>query len=340
MINERELAVGAYYDQQVFRLQELRAAVDTAVRKELDAAGLYAPQISSRVKERDSFITKACARREDGTHKYDDPLTQVVDLVGVRIVVPLASDIPAVAYPLRVAFDVVEEVDRGNEEHVHVPGYRSLHLVVRLREDHQAVVARPQLGTDLPIEIQVRSRLQDALASFEHDIAYKAEREPSPRVRRRLVELASLLDVADRLFEELQHQAVAESGADFGAATQSWTEVDLQNLVTDIVGEGETDALPWLAELGRVLVELGFPDRAALDRESIGLQGGRRLARAVRQRRPWTPGAEIVDLLLRHRMGSGYLERRTPSSGASAHDAAVFDEELREMASVLEGHDG
>ena len=132
----------------------------------------------------------------DGSPKYEDPVAQITDLIGVRVVVPLASDVATVAAPLWAAFDVIEEVDRGNEAHVDRPGYQSLHLVVRLRRDAPALLNQPMLGTDTAVEIQIRSILQDALASFEHDLAYKAERAPTATTRRRLVELASLLHVS------------------------------------------------------------------------------------------------------------------------------------------------
>src|SRR4051812_30832229 len=108
-------AVGTYYDAQYFRHQELLKVARSTVEDRIRDAGVYAHQITARVKSRESFVRKATQLLPDGNPKYEDPVAQITDLIGVRVVVPLASDVAAVAAPIRAAFDLIEEADRGNE---------------------------------------------------------------------------------------------------------------------------------------------------------------------------------------------------------------------------------
>ncbi len=337
---------GAYYDAQYFRLQELARVARGIVDDEIQEAGIYAHQVVSRVKTRESFLRKACKRLLDGTPKYIDPPSQITDLVGVRVVVSIAADVPFMTSQIREAFHVLEDLDRGNETHVDRPGYQSRHLVVRMRPETLETMNQPMLGTDIPIEIQIRSILQDALASFEHDLVYKAERAPSAALRRRLVELASLLQVADRLFSQVRHDALAEAEIldttplpmNDPEPSSRWSDSDLEQLIEQVVGQNEADPLPWLRELRTVLEALGYPraeDFRGLQRR---LTGGPLLASRLRQDRPWLTGTQVVDLLLRAELGHQYFDKRSTAAdpGQLAADREAFDQQRQK---ILVGRD-
>ena len=339
---------GAYFDSQYFRLQAVAGAAERLVVDSVAESGIYAHQVSSRVKTRDSFTRKASKVQPDGSLKYEDPTVQITDLIGVRVVVSIAADVPDMAAQIRRIFHVVEEIDRGNEIDVDRPGYRSLHLVVRLTDETPRLLGQPLLGTDIAIEIQIRSILQDALASFEHDLVYKAERTPTAATRRRLVEVASLLHVADRLFSQVRDDALAETEAVSPSPTvplppedhaTGWSDRDLEDLLQQIVGTDEADSLPWLRELRRVLDSLGYPAPQEFAALLPRLTGGPGLARRLRQDQPWLTATQVLDSMLRAELGTQYFDSRaTPDrdTDLSARDRAAFDRQVQQIQEYRE----
>jgi ppGpp synthetase/RelA/SpoT-type nucleotidyltranferase len=317
MPTHRESSLTDFYNHNVFRWQRLQDVATSRVRRAVEEAGLQPHVISSRIKSLSSFVEKGVKPGPAGAdYKYQDPERQITDLVGIRVVVAIADEIPALAAVVREELDVTEFVHRGNEDEGQPPGYQSLHLVARLRRDDPAVVEFPALDGEPCIEIQVRSILQDAYASFVHDLDYKAERPATPRTRRQLGVLASVLDLADREFARIRAEHVGdldptpEGAADAPLAV--WTETSAAEAVRRFVGPGERDSASWLSALAEVLTALGFRDLTDLESMSAKLEGGAELAARLRLSRPWITGSQVLDALLQRALGSEYLDRRAP----------------------------
>ena len=100
------------------------------------------------------------------------------------------------------------------------------------------------------IEVQVRSILQHAWAALQHDLMYKGERAPTDQVRRRLIALAGLLELADQEFMSvrLAHGDAAgmlddaHAGGFDVAGVRAWAE----RLAGDEAG---TEPVAWAAAL-------------------------------------------------------------------------------------------
>lgn len=173
----------------------------------LDEAGINYLSVTGRAKRVESFATKA-ARIVDGLPAYGDPLTEIGDQVGVRVITYVRADVAAVAEVLGAQLRVLDDRDLGNETASEGRfGYASRHLQVA-REDDQVA------------QVQVRTVLQHAWAEFEHDIRYKGS-VPAEHARdfdRRFTLAAGLLELADQEFttirERLRGAAVEEVGAD------------------------------------------------------------------------------------------------------------------------------
>ena len=202
----------------------------------------------------ESFLDKATKSDGRGGFKYADPAGQLTDFVGARVLVPLSADVAPVARLVQRLYVVEEMSDQRADSLLDVPGYQSLHFLVRFRDED-----REALGvSDRPVELQVRSILQHAWASLQHDLMYKGERAPTDSIRRRLIALAGLLELADHEFMavRLAHGDAAgmlddahAGGFDVGGV-RAWAE----QLAGD---EADGEPLAWAAALRTVLTALG-----------------------------------------------------------------------------------
>ncbi len=156
--------------------------------------------VSGRAKEVRSVEQKLRARDRVQPGR-DSAYTDLPDLIGVRVVVRLESEIAIVAEELHRLLLVDKDVDARNERaREETPGYRGRHFDVRARPDSDL----PELITIQPAEIQVRTRAADLWASVEHELRYKGGDELPAARSRQFVLAASLLELAERELEDLR----------------------------------------------------------------------------------------------------------------------------------------
>ena len=331
LLIQREREMRAWYDTEVFRFRMFERAFGAHLGRALRNAYLDEAKLETRTKTVDSFVDKALVSNGHGDFKYGDPRVQVTDFVGARILVPLSTDVAPVARLLNESYRVEEMSVLRPDQDEDVPGYQSLHVLLRLHEADRADVEFRDLGNPL-VEVQVRTILQHAWAALQHDLMYKAERTPTASVRRRLISLAGLLELADREFVAVR-QAHGE-GTPTGDVTDPGQPVgpaEIREAVEAVFGEEDDAGDAWFAELAVVLGELGV---ASVDdaRARLGPWGDRAaaVARAVRVTRPWAGTAYLFDLLLRLALDEEYLTARLgpiPPAGARA----AFETERAEL---------
>jgi ppGpp synthetase/RelA/SpoT-type nucleotidyltranferase len=305
----------AWFEANVDGFRALEAAFRQHLGDALHAARLEDARLETRTKAMESFLDKATKSDGRGGYKYADPGSQLTDFVGARVLVPLSADVAPVARLVQRLYVVEEMSDQRADSLLDVPGYQSLHFLVRFREED-----REALGVvDRPIELQVRSILQHAWAALQHDLMYKGERAPTDSVRRRLIALAGLLELADQEFMavRLAHGDSAgmlddaHAGGFDVAGAGSWAE----RFAGD---EPDTEPAAWAAALRGVLTGLG----ATTADEATALLGdwharGPELARTVRATRPWATASYVADLAIRLALGAEYLARREAGDPAA-----------------------
>ncbi|MGI9156294.1 MAG: DUF429 domain-containing protein, partial [Marmoricola sp.] len=165
-----ESAVSAYTEVQA-ALQQAASGCVALLTTMLDDAGINYLSITGRAKSVASFAAKA-NRTTASARTFDDPLTQITDQVGLRVITYLHSDVSAVADLLADQFEVLDDRDMGRETASEGRfGYASRHLSLRMDDARRKVVG-PALG-ERPVQVQIRTVLQHAWAEFEHDIRYK-----------------------------------------------------------------------------------------------------------------------------------------------------------------------
>jgi predicted RNase H-like nuclease len=244
-------AVQAYAARQplVHETTERYVALVTTL---LDDAGINYLSVTGRAKSVASFAAKA-DRLLDGRPVYADPLTEITDQVGVRVITYIHSDVSAVADLMSDQLTVLDDRDMGQETAREGRfGYASRHLLV----------SHPTLG-EQPAQIQVRTVLQHAWAEFEHAIRYKGTipEEHVPDLDRRFTLAAGLLELADREFSLIRDRLQATVPEQHPEADVSDPRISAQDLANFLAGEyadagwSRTDHYAWVSGL---LLELGI----------------------------------------------------------------------------------
>jgi putative GTP pyrophosphokinase len=155
--------------------------------------------VSGRTKEYESLANKI--DRKQG--KYIS-LEDITDLVGIRIISYLESDVNVIADVISAEFsiDKVNSIDK-RDLNIDQFGYKSLHLVVGLNTS-RAILTEYKDYKDYKCEIQIRSILQHAWAEIEHDLGYKGKSSIPDQYKRNFNRLAALLETADIEFDRLK----------------------------------------------------------------------------------------------------------------------------------------
>ena len=176
-----------------------RVALCDRIGASIDGEAIALSQIESRTKTVKSFIEKVTSKG-----KYANPLDEMTDLVGIRVIVYYPDDVRAVGALIEREFDIdwANSARRGEDDPPDRFGYRSDHYIVRPPDDERFAGLRA--------EIQLRTVMQHAWAAVDHRIRYKADDLPRD-LSRRLFRLNALLEIADEQFASLQHASLDRS---------------------------------------------------------------------------------------------------------------------------------
>lgn len=158
-------------------------------------------RISARAKDIASFVEKA-RKQEDGKPKYSEPLDQIQDQIGCRIITFFLADVPRIDALVMKYFRAIEYKDRIPESEWEF-GYFGRHYVLLLPDDavdeniDRSMVPRF-------FELQIKTLFQHAWSEAEHDLGYKPGEEPlTSEQKRRLAFTSAQAWGADQIFNEL-----------------------------------------------------------------------------------------------------------------------------------------
>lgn len=153
--------------------------------------------VSYRVKEINSFLGKMERK------SYKDPLTEIEDICGIRIICYYKKDISFIKQILEREFVIFESTDKESILNVDQFGYRSHHLIITIKKEWEEVpIFRGLSGKRA--EIQIRTLLMHAWAEIEHTLAYKNEAQTPSQFRRKIHRISAKLEEADEQFEDLK----------------------------------------------------------------------------------------------------------------------------------------
>ena len=199
----------AYQDKRP-ALEDLAQSARRRLQRGIQQKRIKIHSLHHRIKELDSLQEKA--RRQS----VRDPLRDIHDLVGLRVVCLFRSDVPQILAIIRESFDVIEEEDKEDRNEKRMFDYMAVHVVAKMKSANPG--SRRAALPQIPFEIQVRTIGQDAWASVSHHLAYKPETSFPPNRFRDLYALSALFYLADTHFEFLK-AACAQSLA--GKSTET-----------------------------------------------------------------------------------------------------------------------
>ncbi len=184
------------YERLTSTYEKLVKEVKYTLDENLAHAEIKVAGVSKRVKTPESFKEKLERKQ------YENPLRDITDLAGVRVVCYYENDLQKVGAIIRSQFEVHEEVDKSGDLGVDKMGYHGAHFVISLGPRcsgprYDAIIA-------LKCEIQVRTVLQDAWALISHHLVYKNEASIPTPMKRDLNNVASLLEIAQGVFDSVR----------------------------------------------------------------------------------------------------------------------------------------
>jgi putative GTP pyrophosphokinase len=165
-------------------------------------------RISVRAKNIDRFVVKAAKRAGDKA-KYSDPLNQIQDQIGARIVTFYKSDVERLAVETMKYFRHIESqaiVPESESEF----GYEGQHFILFIPRD----VFDEGIEEDKSIsffELQIKTLFQHAWSEAEHDLGYKPTTVLTNDQKCRLAFTAAQAWGANQIFDEL-HQQLSQRG--------------------------------------------------------------------------------------------------------------------------------
>jgi len=200
-----QAAVSAYLREQQF-YEALASVIARVLQECLKKRDIKVHSVQYRAKDPSSLERKAAtpSDADPNSPKYRNPLKEITDLAGVRVITHFPSTIEEVDRLLNDEFEIIERSDKSDEliEEERF-GYQSVHYLVRIRSD-RARLAEYERFVSAIAEVQVRTILQHAWAEIEHDIQYKSATTIPTEIRRRFMALAGMLEIADREFQGIE----------------------------------------------------------------------------------------------------------------------------------------
>lgn len=136
---------------------------------------------NGRIKSRESL--------EEKCNRKSLPIEKIEDIAGYKIVLLFKDDIEPICERLRETFVVIKEdnyLETSKDN-----GYRAVHLTVSIQ------MKINQRKVQVPLEIQVKTALADALWSMEHVVKYKNS-APDPEAGNIITAAASRINELDQ----------------------------------------------------------------------------------------------------------------------------------------------
>ncbi|HEX8632930.1 MAG TPA: hypothetical protein VF703_02120 [Pyrinomonadaceae bacterium] len=198
--------------------------------------------VEQRTKDVQSFREKITRANKN----YSDPLREITDLTGLRIIVYYLEDVDLVCKLIEREFSIDKNasIDKGQLLKPNEFGYRSVHYIASLSSNRKDLLEWQQFSK-LTAEIQIRTVLQHAWAAISHALQYKIEEDVPSQFRRKLSRLSGLLELSDEEFSALKREQ--QTFASIVSANIEQGNISLELNAITLKEYIESDSLKFLA---------------------------------------------------------------------------------------------
>jgi putative GTP pyrophosphokinase len=213
--------------------------------------GIDPVAVEGRAKDPVSLERKVESKRE----RYGNPLNDVTDLIGVRVIAYYLEDVARINRIIEREFEIDTEnsSDKLAELEPDRFGYLSVHYVVTL-SPQRAGLSEWAVFAGRKAEIQVRTATQHAWAAISHKLAYKRASEAPRKLRRKLTMLSAIFELADEQFSLVKGELEAVE-EEYSSHVQKG-ELDLPMDTASL--EAFIDASELVREIGKQFEERGW----------------------------------------------------------------------------------
>lgn len=157
-------------------------------------------RITCRVKTEESFLKKSL-KEDNGILKYPEPLKEIQDMIGARIVIYYKNDLESIKKIVEQYFISVEETKYIPDD-VTKFGYEGFHYISFIPSPIYSAQKNNPLIPDF-FELQIKTLYQHAWSQANHGLGYKPGTTMTYEEERKLAFLAAQSWGADQILQEL-----------------------------------------------------------------------------------------------------------------------------------------
>ncbi|WP_062007672.1 GTP pyrophosphokinase [Arthrobacter alpinus] len=313
-------------------LEDAAQAIRNTIVGRLHDDGLNHHDVQFRVKTAESAAEKMARRDHDGSLKYPGGLTKLDDLIGVRVILFVESDIDAVAIALSSQFVCHDDEDKTAMMRKNGGiGYAGRHLTLEVPSHNPPTGCKDYTGQRF--EVQIRTVLQHAWAEFEHDIRFKGSSGDNAEISRAFTMASTLIELADQQFvniSDILKRVQVKRANDGDQETQTLDAGSLQSVLARVFPQYRTSKENQYDWMVRILAVNGIDTISAAEKW-FNTMDPDRVARIMEYR--FSPGqVRVADDLLLETLGESYVDA-TKEVGSDINRERKLRSRLRRLRS-------